>query len=387
MSLVLSAASAQGFDAERLARLPTAIEADVEAEKIDGAVVIVARGGTVVLHQAIGLADRARGRDMQTDDVFMSMSISKQFTNLAVLQRIDRGEIAIDTPVAAVIPEFAAEGKGNIQIGHLITHTSGLPPVIMDRGLNQADIASVTAVVSRARPIAQPGEQVMYSPLLAHGVLAEIVHRLDGGNRRFGRILADDVFEPLGMNDAALGIPEAVRPRYVPVVVRDPTPGLFPPGSLESSDRLRPDSELAGGGSTITTMDLFNFAESWRLGGRRDHARVLSPAMARFALEDRTGKAPHMLYDYARESRGWPVVPSHYSYGFWLRGTGVHPMAFGHLASPGTFGGLGAGCNCFWVDPASDVTFVMLSAGLLEESASVERFRRLSDLVHSAIER
>jgi CubicO group peptidase (beta-lactamase class C family) len=381
------AASAQGFDPERLFRLTDAIAADVEAQRIDGAVVVVARGGTVVLHEAIGFAHRESGREMQTDDVFISMSLSKQFTNTAVLQRIERGEIAIDTPVAAIIPEFAAEDKAGIQIGHLITHTSGLPSVVMAKDLNAADLASVTAVLSRTKPIAAPGAQVMYSPILAHGLLAEVVRRLDGGNRRFGRILADDVFEPLGMTDTALGIPDEVRARYVPVVVRDPTPGLFPPGTLESSDRLKPDSEMPGGGASTTAMDVFNFAEGWRLGGKRDHARVLSPAMVRFALEDRTGTSPHLLYEYAKALRGWPTIPSHYSYGFWLRGQGVHPMAFGHLASPGTFGGLGAGCHCFWVDPVSDVTFVFLSAGLLEESASVERHRRLADLVHVAIER
>lgn len=373
-----------GFDADRLNRLPQAIEADVEAGRIDGAVLIVARGGQVALHRAFGFAHRETGRAMALDDVFMSMSLSKQFTNLTVLQRIERGEISIDTPVATVIPEFAEHGKGAITIGHLITHSSGLPPVILgDRSLNAADIGSVAAALSRAVPLCPPGEKVMYSPVLAHGLLAEIVRRLDGEGRRFGRILAEDVFEPLGMTESALGIPAHLRSRYVPVVVRDPSPGMFPPGVLESSDRLKPDSEMPGGGCTVTAGDVFHFAEAWRQEGRGLHRRVLSPAMARFALADRTGTMPNEFFDL---TPGRPT-PSHYSYGFWTRGPGIHATAFGHLASPATFGGLGAGSHAFWVDPVSEVTYVFLSAGLLEERASVERHRRYADLVHAALER
>ncbi|MFA5120569.1 serine hydrolase domain-containing protein [Zavarzinia sp.] len=383
-----SIAAAQGFDPGRLARLTAAVEADVAAARIDGAVAIVARRGQVVLERAIGLAHRESGRAMTLDAVFNSMSVSKQFTNLAALQKIDQGELAIDTPVAAVIPDFAAEGKGGITVGHLITHTSGLPPVVMgDRNLNPTRLDSVAEVLSRTAPLCPPGERVMYSPILAHGLLAEVVRRLDEGERRFSRILAEDLFQPLGMGSTALGIPAELRPRYVPVVVRDPTPGLFPPGVLESGDRLKPDSEMAGGGASLTAGDLLRFVEALRQGGKLGDARILSPALLRFALADRTGTKPHLMYDPMRTSRGWPEVPSHLSYGFWLRGEGVHPMAFGHLASPGTFGGMGAGSHVFWCDPETDVSFVFLSAGLLEEGASVERHRRLSDLVHAAIER
>lgn len=382
----MNAAEACQFDPDRLACLPAAILADVEAGRIDGAEVLVARGGRVVLHQAIGFAHRESGRAMDIGDVFMSMSVSKQFTNMTVLQAIERGDLAIDTPVAAVVPEFAEHDKGGITIGHLVTHTSGLPPVIMgDKSLNAADIGSVTAALSRAVPLCPPGERFMYSPVLAHGLLAEIVRRLDPHERRFSRILAEDVFAPLDMTDTVLGIPADVRPRYVPVVVRDRTPGLFPPGVLESSDRLKPDSEMPGGGCVITATDLFRFAECWRQLGKGPRASLLSPALSRFALVDRTGTLPNSLYDHAKAARGWTDVPSHMSYGFWLRGEGIYPTPFGHLASPGTFGGLGAGSHVFWVDPVSDVTFVLLSAGLLEDSASIERFRRLSDFVHCAL--
>jgi len=59
--------------------------------------------------------------------------------------------------------------------------------------------------------------------------------------------------------------------------------------------------------------------------------------------------------------------------------------AFGQFASPGTFGGIGTGSNCFWIDPDRELTYVFLSAGLMEDSYSWERHQRYSDLVHSAV--
>ena len=68
-----------------------------------------------------------------------------------------------------------------------------------------------------------------------------------------------------------------------------------------------------------------------------------------------------------------------------MRGTGIFPTYFGTLASPSTFGAVGAGSTLFWIDPERDITLVCLTAGALEESYSMERFQRLSDLVLSAV--
>ena len=46
---------------------------------------------------------------------------------------------------------------------------------------------------------------------------------------------------------------------------------------------------------------------------------------------------------------------------------------------------LGAGSSMFWVDPERDLTFVLLTAGLLEETANLDRCQRLSDLVQAAV--
>ena len=54
------------------------------------------------------------------------------------------------------------------------------------------------------------------------------------------------------------------------------------------------------------------------------------------------------------------------------------------LTSPGTFGGYGSGSTVFWVDPDLDMTFVCLSAGVMQPAPNIERFQRLADIAASA---
>ncbi|MCV7289780.1 beta-lactamase family protein [Mycolicibacterium wolinskyi] len=378
-----------GVDVERLALLPAAIKADVAQEKFDGAVVLVARRGEIVLHEAIGYADRAEKRPVRLDSVFVTMSIFKAMTNSAVLQRIDRGEIAFTTQVREIIPEYGAVGKGNTTIADLLLHKAGLPlgaplpPEVL--GSIQATTAAVCSMV----PQSVPGTTISYSAVVGQSVLAEIVRRLDGHTRTFGQILNDDLIEPLGMVDTSLGfgLRADLAERAVPLVVRDRGPALFAPELLEGVGAASAIDgvEIPAGGAYTTAYDWYRFAEACRRGGELDGTRVLSPAILRLATTIATGDLPNSLWDYAREMRGWPDMPANLGLGFYVRGTGVFPHAFGLLSSPTTFGGIGSGSNCFWVDPERDITYVFLSAGLMEDSYSWERHQRYADLVQSSI--
>ncbi|RRH81205.1 class A beta-lactamase-related serine hydrolase [Variovorax beijingensis] len=379
-----------GIDADRIARLPAAIEADVKANKFDGAVVLVARRGEIILHEAIGYADRVANKPVQRDSVFVTMSIFKQMVNAAVLQRVDRGEIAFTTQVRELIPEYAANGKGATTIADLMLHKAGLPlgaPGIPPDKIG--DIQAVTAVVCGLVPQSVPGTSISYAAVVGHSVLAEIVRRLDGGGRTFGQILKEDLIEPLGMTDTSLGagLRDDQIDRAVPVVVKDHAPALLDPKMLEGAGKhaAAPGFEVPSGSAYTTAHDWFRFAEACRRDGELDGTRILSPAILRFARTIATGDLTNSLWDYAQNMRGWPALPANLSLGFYVRGSGITSHAFGQLSSPGTFGGIGTGSNCFWVDPERELTYVFLSAGLLEDSYSWERHQRYSDLVQSSV--
>jgi CubicO group peptidase (beta-lactamase class C family) len=376
-----------GLDAARLARLTAAIDADVAAERYDGAVVLVARGGQVAVHEAIGWADRAERRRARTDDVFFIYSITKTLTTAAVLARIDRGELALTTPVADVLPEFGTKGKQRVTVAQLLNHTAGLAAGIPPLPTEHLGDLDAYVAAACAQPIETvPGTVVHYSAVTAHAILAEVVRRLDGGRRRFRDILAAEILEPLGMRDTALGLRADLAERIVPVVVRDRSPGVFEPELLEAFNVLvTAESEIPAGGAVSTVADLFRWAETLRRGGALDGQRLLSPAIVRLATTISTGDRPNGFYAFACEQRGWDPFPANIGLSFFVRGEGIFPSYFGVTSSPRTFGGLGAGSQMFWVDPERDLLFVCLTAGLVEESRHLDRSQRLSDLVQAAV--
>ena len=376
-----------GFDAGRFDRLRATIEADVTAERYDGAVVLVARGGQVALHEAIGWADRAARRRATVDDVFSVFSVTKTLTTAAVLTRVDRGDLALTTAVADVLPEFGTRGKQRITVAQLLSHMSGLaaglPPLPMEQ---LGDLDAFVAAACRQPLEAAPGACVHYSAITAHALLAEVVRRLDGGRRRFRDILDEDVLRPLGMRDTALGLRADLAKRKVPIVVRDRSPGVFEPELLEAFNGLvTAETEIPAAGAVSTVADLFRFAEMLRREGELDGYRLLSPALVRLALTNQTGDLPNGFYAFACEQRGWDPFPANIGLSFFLRGSGLFPTYLGVTSSARTFAGLGAGSSMYWVDPERDLTFVLLTAGLLEETHNLDRCQRLSDLVQAAV--
>jgi CubicO group peptidase (beta-lactamase class C family) len=376
-----------GFDPHRLERLATAIERDIATELYDGCEVVVARGGLVAFHRQFGFAERASRRPVSPAQPFVTMSIGKQLTVTAVLQRVERGDFALTTPVAELIPEFGQRGKTGITIVHLLTHTGGLPMMLPPMPLELAgNLEAVVQATCASLPEFRPGSRVSYSILVAHAVLAECVRRVDGGRRAYRTLLAEEVFGPLGMTDTTLGCPDRQRARLAPVVVRDRRPGLFDPAFLEAlGNALTEDTEIPAGGYVSTAPDFHRFAEMLRRGGEIDGVRILSPATVEAVQTNQTGDEPNTLWAYTEAMRGWAPFPANLGLGFFLRGEGVFPTPFGQLASPATFGGFGAGSTAYWIDPATDVTYAFMSSGLMEDSYSVERHMRLADLVHAAL--
>jgi CubicO group peptidase (beta-lactamase class C family) len=368
-----------------MSRLRQAIEGDVERKLYDGAVTIVSVGGKVVFEQATGFADRHASKPMRLDSVFPVFSISKSLNAVLVLQRVERGEARLNTPVSEIIPEFAARGKQRITLGQLLSHSGGLPASFPAVPVDKiGDLDAVVTAVCDVTLEAVPGEEVSYSPIMAHAVLGQCVRRLDGGKRRLRDIAREELLAPLGMADTALGATPALAARAVMPRVSDESPGMFDASALVGLGQmiLNPElgTEIPAGGFVSTAADVSRFAEAMRQGGALNGKRVLSRPMLELATSNHTGARPNDLWTYARELKGWPLFPANLGLGFFLRGEGLQPTYSGHLSTPGTFGAMGAGTTNFWVDPARNMTMVCLTTGFLEEANSALRFQRLSDV-------
>lgn len=376
------------LDEQRLMDLRLAIEADVAKGLYHGAVIAVARHGHIGLQAAIGTADPARRDPLRWDSVFSLFSVTKAFTNVVALKSIELGRLALTTPIARIIPEFSGGLREKITIFHLMTHTSGLPMVFEVKPGMYIDRLDevIAAICETIFPTEPPGEHVAYSPICNQALLGEALRRIDPKGRSYRAIIEEELLQPLAMRDTAIGLRGDLKARHVVPDFRGNFPinhlghsNLGPNGAFEEEH-----AEMPWVGAVSTVPDMVRFAEMLRLGGRQGEARILSPATLELSTRNWTGERPNELYKTLAHRRGWEPAPAYIGLGWSLRGTALCHHLFGTLASPGTFGNYGAGTTLFWVDPARDLIFVCLSAGVMESNDNIERFQRLSDMAVSA---
>lgn len=380
------------IDPHAVERLLDAIRADVESELYDGAVIALAHRGVIVAHEAIGFADRDSGREARTDDVFRVLSLTKAFTVAAVFQAIDDGLLQLTTRVVDVIPEFRSSDRflnarrDRISLADLLTHRSAMPPTPQPVPNEQlGDFATVIAAICTMDAIGEPGTTVDYSPAINHALMAEMVRRVRGA-ASFREVVTERLWKPLGMADTSLGAPGALATRIVPLRARFGNAGWLSGSDIESLNEVVDETaELPWVGSVTTAGDVLRFAEMLRLGGGIDGERIVSTAILDRATQIHTGDLPNNWWIPMAQRMHWDLMPANLGLGFFMRGKGLHPTILGTLTSPGTFGNYGAGSSLYWVDPERELTFVCLTAGILEESANILRFQRLSDLAVSTV--
>src|SRR4029077_8285926 len=208
----------------------------------------------------------------------------------------------------------------------------------------------------------------------------------DPDGRSYRAIVHEDLLAPLKMGDTSVGLRADLRPRHVVPDLRGNFPITHPGHSNHGPDGAfqEEDAEMPWVGVASTVSDMLRFAEMLRRRGELDGARILSPATLELATRNWTGEKPNELTMARAQQRGWPPEPAYLGLGFALRGTAICHHLFGTLASPGTFGNHGAGSAIYWVDPARDVSFVCLTAGVMDSLDNIERFQRLSDIATSA---
>lgn len=375
-----------GIDEDALERLREHIRDDIAAGTSDGSVVVLARGGRVVMHEAIGYSDRKKGRIAQVDDVLPIMSLTKQLTAATTFRFIDRGELALTTRIAEIIPEFGQQGKERVTVREALSHQAGLPalsPIGDWQDSNEAYVARICELPYEPAPAGVAN----YHAGAAHAVLGEVLRRLDKRKRPFRQIMAEEVLAPLGMLDTSLTLLERpdLASRAVPISILDDSPDALPPRDVERIAEVCAQVEYPAGGAFSTGYDQFRFAEMLRRGGRTDEGRVLSSAIVNAATSIQTGNRLHGLFMASAARDHVEPFPANIGLSLYVRGEGIFITNMGTLSSPTTFSGSGFGGQLFLVDPVRDLTFVHLVAGFPQLYNARKRSQRLSDLVISSV--
>ena len=134
-------AKSVGFDVERLGRIRTAIERDVAAGLIPGAVVGIARHGKLAYLEGIGQRDTKTGQPMWDDAVFSIASMTKTMTSAAIMMLHEEGRLLLGDPASKYLPELKGmqvakspdsqtlelrPAAREVTVQDLLRHTSGL---------------------------------------------------------------------------------------------------------------------------------------------------------------------------------------------------------------------------------------------------------------------
>jgi CubicO group peptidase (beta-lactamase class C family) len=105
-----------GLSSERLKRLTSAFQLDVEKAKIPGAVILIARHGKIAYFEAIGFQDREKQLPMRRDTIFRIASMTKPIVSVAAMMLVEEGRIQLQDPVSAYLPELKDVKVGVEQI-------------------------------------------------------------------------------------------------------------------------------------------------------------------------------------------------------------------------------------------------------------------------------
>jgi CubicO group peptidase (beta-lactamase class C family) len=162
-----------------------------------GASVAIFIEGEPVVDLWGGYFDVTYTREWQRNTIVQTFSTTKTMTALSALVLADRGELDLDAPVAKYWPEFAAEGKSEIQVRQALDYTSGMAGWTEAMTLNDLyDWEKSTTLLARQAPWWKPGTAAGYHNITIGHIVGEVVRRITG--KSLGTFFAEEITGSLG---------------------------------------------------------------------------------------------------------------------------------------------------------------------------------------------
>ncbi len=347
-----------------------------ERGDVPGVVALAGNREGIVYEGAFGRRLLPDGAAMTADTVFWIASMTKAITSAAAMQLVERGRLALDAPIAEILPELASpqvlEGfdaagepllrpaRRAITLRHLLTHTAGFVYDIwnpaMGRYMEKRDIPGIISCQNAALSLPlvfDPGERWDYG--IAIDWVGKAVERASG--QALGDYFAGQLFEPIGMRDTAFKLTPERRARLAAMHARSEA------GSLAAIDfelPQDPEFQMGGGGLYGTAADYLAFARVFLNAGRAAGGQVLQPETAALMAQNAMGDLDVRLLKtaapvYSHDAEFFPGMVKKWSFGFMISPA---PGPSGRAA--GSLNWAGLGNTYFWIDPASGIAGVIL---------------------------
>jgi CubicO group peptidase (beta-lactamase class C family) len=357
-----------GLSPGGLAKLTAIMQREIDARRLPGVSMMIARGGKVGYRRDLGVL-RPGGPIMPGDAIFRIFSMTKPIVSVALMMLVEDGRLFIADPVAKYLPEFAdpkvgVEKDGKLElvparrpitVQDLLRHTSGLTYEFTGESAVQRlygearlfrDLPNAELVTELAKLplLEQPGAAWHYSH--STDVIGRIIEVISG--QTLGAFLRERLFAPLGMSDTGFFAAADKHERLAEAFANDPDTGA----AVELINvRAAPRLEMGGGG-LVSTMDGYaRFLLMLYRGGTLGAARILGRKTIAFMTADHLGPD-------VRIGTRFLLAPGH---GFGL-GFAVRRDA-GMAPTPGTVGEYfwgGIAGTAFWIAPQEELIALMM---------------------------
>src|SRR5258706_777288 len=351
-----------GIDSKQLDALFERAEKEVREGLLPSAQIAIARNGRIAGMRSFGRVRKGPRVDEADDQtLYCVFSSTKAITSAAAWLLIQEGKVDVRRSVSELVPEFRENGKQDVLIEQLFTHTAGFPqaPFVPADFL---DSAKRRQRFQAWRLNWAPGSKFEYHPSSSMYVIADIIERL--GGEPYGEFVRRRIAQPLGLEDLWVGLPpplhgpladcvhvgealteEDYRKLGVPV----------PPVTEVTEDAItsfnRPEVRTAGipgGGGTMTAAELALFYQALLDGGKSLAGREnWQPETLDSAREIRSGDLRDLLFK-KRANRALGLI---------IAGDADRTYrGFGHTNSELAFGHGGAGGQIAWADPNTGIS-------------------------------
>ena len=378
-----------GMSSQRLEKINTAMQAEIDSKRLPGAVVMVARKGKLVYSKAFGHLNNAANAPMQNDSVFRIYSMTKPMVSVALMMLVEDGKVQLTDPVSKYLPSFKnpmvsvatleqpyngvafklvpANKEPTLQ--DLLRHTSGLAYGELTKNALVKQAYTDSGIYSTARdfdarnisgadmaerlgkaPLAQqPGTTWEYS--LSVDVQGRVIEAVTG--QRLNDFMQQRLFKPLKMKDTGFDVSAAHMARVAEPFAADPLTGAA--NKLIDISQT-PGNDSGGAGAVSTAPDYLRFCQALLNGGQLDGARILSRSTVQLMTADHLGTTiatPVNPGQLLLGSTGYT-----FGLGFLVRQSdGMAPVH----GSAGEFMWAGYAGTYFWADPKEQICTVYMT--------------------------
>ena len=357
-------------DIDRLLRQKT------EAGEIPGVVAIAATGGEVIYQGAFGRRDLGNDAPMTPDSVFWIASMTKAITCAGAMQLVEQGKLSLDGPIGKWLPGLAAPqvldgfdaggnpilrpAKTEITLRHLMTHTAGFCYDMWNGDMvSYVEKAGLPGIITCKNdalktPLASdPGTRWEYG--INIDFVGKAIEAVSG--QTLDTYLHQNLFASLGMTDTGFRLGPSQRARLVGMHARGADGALAPmPFEMEQD----PEFHMGGGGLYGTAGDYIKFTQMILNKGRGDGNQVLKPETVATMCENQIGelemtKMIAAIPSVTNDVDLYPDIVKKWGLSFMIN-TAATPEG----RSAGSLAWAGLANTYYWIDPARDITGVIL---------------------------